>query len=175
MTLIRRVAQRSSTECVVAVIAMLIEKPYEEVIEGLRRYPCPNATDLPYISTDGYTELSCIIKYLNDCGFTLEEHPVAEAATLEGDQRGMLMLSFETAKNVEVKTCGHALAVDAAGIVDPSRNGFDHIPLFSYCEKAGIDVSTFLASDGYHKPLTAENIASWGAGFLLLKRLERLQ
>ena len=107
-----KISQRTSDDCVICVLAMVMGQPYtyERVLEDSMSYSKKN--------DQGYF-IPWWKDYLSDEGFEVEMRPLSDPnsfsdlKSLPGDSRAML--TFE----IPHKRIGHIVAIDRFGVIDP--------------------------------------------------------
>jgi hypothetical protein len=119
---IKRIPQRTKTDCAICVVAMVMAHPYsyERVLNDSDRYT--------KISADGKF-YAWWETYLRDEGFRTIYRSFADLFDLPrfgGRVAGLLQIDFPHLR------LGHIVAVDEVGIVDPAENAPDHIEIAEY-------------------------------------------
>jgi hypothetical protein len=119
VSMIRRIPQRTSDDCMICVVAMATGFPYERVHEDSQRYI--------KITEDGMFP-AWWETYLHDEGFefiycpTSNLHRLPETAGVVGIVR----------MDIPHLRKAHVVAADELGIVDPADNAPDHIGFSEY-------------------------------------------
>jgi hypothetical protein len=132
-SMLKRVPQRRSDDCTIAVVATVMGPPYtyEKVLADSLRYP--------QFASDGRF-FAWWETYLRDSGFPSEYRPLWQlpAVLANGDVAGILMLAPKVRGQP-----GHVVAVDKHGFINPSTNWPDRIgslkELISECRRLGYD------------------------------------
>ena len=117
-----RIPQRAEDDCAICTVAMVMGPPYdyERVLADSAKYPKINPNGKypawweTYFRDEGFEISYCHFEGL----YALHQYNGAVA--------GMLCMDIPRLKQ------GHIVAVDERGVVDPSRNAPDHVPLDRY-------------------------------------------
>jgi hypothetical protein len=133
--MLRRVAQRTQSDCVICVLAMVMGWPYsyERVLRDSEKYL--KEVDGKFLGWWDY--------YLADEGFQIVLRPFSDLYELPrfaGKVVGLLNLSFPHLQQ------GHIVAVDEMGVVDPADGSPDHINIARYVRDRTAQGARFDAS-----------------------------
>jgi hypothetical protein len=120
--MIVRIPQRTQDDCAICTVAMVMGPPYsyERVLADSAKYPKTSSDGKfyawweSYFRDEGFESIYCYFDGLHALG------------QYGGAVSGMLGMDIPHLKSM------HIVAVDELGVVDPSDNAPDHVPLDHY-------------------------------------------
>src|SRR5580658_7479004 len=132
--MISRIPQRNEGDCVICVLAMVMDRPYERVLA--------DSEQEKYSKTDGDGKfLAWWEAYLRDEGFQCEYRPLHELPLLSRHAGRVLGLVTMELPPEPARRTGHIVAVDEFGAVDPADGAPDHLPIDEYMRNERVQQS----------------------------------